>query len=100
MHKGIHNQFRLSILAAVASAALLPIPAAAGETMFKLLRVLKDKGSISEGEYQMLLEAAREETAPKAASAPPAPPAVRGRSQPLLRRRTSRMVDVCSWWAR
>jgi hypothetical protein len=76
MHKGIHNQFRSSILAAVASAALLPIPAAAGETMFKLLRVLKDKGSISEGEYQMLLEAAREETAPKAASAPPAPPAV------------------------
>ena len=65
------HRYWSAILATVAASALLPVPVAAGETMMKLLKVLKDKGSITEVEYQMLLEAAREE----AAAVPTAKPA-------------------------
>ncbi len=69
-----HNRFWSALIAAVAASALLPAPAVAGDTMLKLLKVLKDRGSITDVEYQMLLAAAEEEAAGKAvtAAAPPA----------------------------
>lgn len=70
LHHAVHS--------VAAAAALLPLHASAGDTMLKLLAVLKDRGSISEAEYRMLVQVAEEEsrsvTGPPATHAtPPAP---------------------------
>lgn len=80
MQKTIRHRFWSAVLVTVAASSLLQLPVTAGETMLKLLRVLKEKGSITETEYQMLVTAAQEEsgaksapTAPGPVAAPPAP---------------------------
>lgn len=42
---------------------LLPLSAPAGEAMLKLLKVLRDRGSLTEAEYRMLVEAAEADAA-------------------------------------
>jgi phosphate-selective porin len=71
MHTATLARFRLCLLAALTIATLEQPGLLAGETMFKLLKVLKDKGSITTEEYQMLVDAAAEESvgSPKAATA-------------------------------
>lgn len=67
MQKTIRHRFWSAALATVAASSLLQLPVTAGETMLKLLKVLKDKGSITETEYQMLVTAAQEESGGKTA---------------------------------
>jgi len=71
-----------TVLATALGVALLALPGAAhaGETMIQLLKVLRDRGSISDADYQTLLQAARSE-----ASGPGAPtPTVVTKPAPAL----------------
>lgn len=69
---------RTPVWALIAMLAWTPPIHAAGEAMMKLLKVLRDRGSLTEAEYQTLVEAAEADSkanvaAPKAAGMPPAP---------------------------
>lgn len=74
---------RVLLTALLAGITLAPAPAPAGETMKKLLQVLRDRGTLSEADYRMLVEAADAESpaTPPALPSPSAPagtPAVPG----------------------
>ena len=67
-----------TLLAMSLGAALIAPPNVAngGETMIQLLKVLRDRGSISDADYQMLVEAAKAEATAAPAPASPTPPPV------------------------
>jgi len=75
--KSVKHFTRLFALVTLVAVGCSSSQVLAGETMLKLLKVLKDRGSISEAEYQMLIEAAQEEAVaapPPQATIPPASP--------------------------
>lgn len=69
--KGLASSLVLGLALAVPT---VPLSApAAGEAMLKLLKVLRDRGSLTEAEYQMLVEAAETDARAAGAAAPGVP---------------------------